>query len=823
LKAGRIIGKGGGGSVRKMRLASTQQAYAVKRIDVSNTETRRHVYREIEMMLKFGATPSLIRCFGVRYLEGYVEIAMEYMDGGSLGDLISRHGAIPEPCIGSIALGALRGLHHLHQHHVLHRDIKPQNLLLSRKGECKLSDLGCVEQLSGEVDSTESFVGTMLYMAPERLDGQSYSYKSDVWSFGLTLAEAALGCFPFKNIKGYWGIMRALNEGQTPLPPVHRYSADLIDLIGACLQQSAETRASAGSLMSHPFILRAAANPHELRLLHDFLQEVNPVHARTSRFSRRVSSRLSRATFLAPTRPSTRLSARSFTRQANLRASKHAAAKDVGVPGSFPAQPEPATDGGRQQLSVSFAGDDAAVSRLSQSIDASALQKGTVARGSSMSSHAGSSFVSASVVTSCRRSVGAGLSLVRNSDQSLASDTSRQISEDFAESESHRSVRFSPRRRRRQAGVPAPSSPGRRAPSSPGRPSASSSGEARKCTKRNVKWREQFSPKKAAVQAGASPSVDKAESDHVEFSDVFRRAASSDDVQSVVSACTSHYRSSLSAENSLGCRGSSVGEVAGDDGGKDDGAHALHSQQAGVLEDSEEAQAAYKRIIASANSSFFENSELSLNITANASAKAVDDASAPASASTSACASPTDFLPFVLASAPNLRPPPDLSSPTRPVTSRPSFSPSAKEAALGELRTELRLARSDLQSSNDAVRTLTHKLQLAEARVQELTQSLQEAGEQVSPVRSSGRRFSLRHSATILSPRKARFSVLPPQRATAYARASPQHGGRPLAHVAADQSPVESPTQLRVRKSRVGVLIKSLQQQQSSRPQSPVL
>ncbi len=80
---------------------------------------------------------------------------------------------------------------------VVHRDIKPSNLLLNGAGEVKISDFGVSGQLASSVSNCLSWVGTVTYMSPERIKGDSYSFDSDLWSLGLTLLECALGRFPY--------------------------------------------------------------------------------------------------------------------------------------------------------------------------------------------------------------------------------------------------------------------------------------------------------------------------------------------------------------------------------------------------------------------------------------------------------------------------------------------------------------------------------------------------------------------------------------------------------------------------------------------------
>uniref|UniRef100_UPI0009B41A87 dual specificity mitogen-activated protein kinase kinase 2-like n=1 Tax=Monopterus albus TaxID=43700 RepID=UPI0009B41A87 len=131
----------------------------------------------------------------------------------------------------------LRGLAYLREkHQIMHRDVKPSNILVNSRGEIKLCDFGVSGQL---IDSmANSFVGTRSYMSPERLQGTHYSVQSDVWSMGLSLVELAIGRYPIpppdaKELEAIFG--RAVMDGgegeshtsmQRPRPPGRPVSAD---------------------------------------------------------------------------------------------------------------------------------------------------------------------------------------------------------------------------------------------------------------------------------------------------------------------------------------------------------------------------------------------------------------------------------------------------------------------------------------------------------------------------------------------------------------------------------------------------------------------
>lgn len=136
-----------------------------------------------------------------------IGLVMEYMGAGSLQDIVLRGGCQSEKVLARLAIGILKGLLHIHKKRMVHRDIKPHNLLANRRGEVKISDFGLATTLNENVTKMKSFVGTLLYMAPERIGGGDYSYPADIWSFGLAFVSVALGKYPLSTQDGFFGLV----------------------------------------------------------------------------------------------------------------------------------------------------------------------------------------------------------------------------------------------------------------------------------------------------------------------------------------------------------------------------------------------------------------------------------------------------------------------------------------------------------------------------------------------------------------------------------------------------------------------------------------
>lgn len=277
-----ILGEGAGGSVSKCKLKEHGTVFALKTITASpNPEFQKQILRELKFN-KSCDSPYIVKYFGTFLDEqnSRICIAMEYMGGRSLDAIYKRvksmGGRIGEKVLGKVAESVLRGLSYLHSKKIIHRDIKPQNILLNEAGEVKLCDFG----VSGDVINSlaTTFTGTSYYMAPERIKGESYTVTSDVWSLGLTLLEVAQGKFPYNNkIDGDEASNNSDEGGDKtiPLMPIELLSAILTftpelkdepekkikwsksfrSFIDYCLIRDPKSRASPRQMLDHPWII----------------------------------------------------------------------------------------------------------------------------------------------------------------------------------------------------------------------------------------------------------------------------------------------------------------------------------------------------------------------------------------------------------------------------------------------------------------------------------------------------------------------------------------------------------------------------------------
>lgn len=254
------LGQGASGVVQKAFWPSKAEFVAVKKISILEREKRHQLMNDIKALCNVPDVPGLIRFHGAYHCadKGQVAVALEYMDGGSLADMCQKKGRIDEDMLASITYKVLQGLSYLHAHHTVHRDIKPANILLSTNGEAKVSDFGISAFVDNTLAQCHTFLGTVTYMSPERIDGQPYSFPADLWALGLTLLECVTGRYPYDASKGTMQLMIQLMEDECPLPESEEIvSHSLRDFIQRCMQKNPLKRPTAVELLRHPFLAKA--------------------------------------------------------------------------------------------------------------------------------------------------------------------------------------------------------------------------------------------------------------------------------------------------------------------------------------------------------------------------------------------------------------------------------------------------------------------------------------------------------------------------------------------------------------------------------------
>lgn len=198
-----VVGNGTYGQVYKGRHTKTGQLAAIKIMDVTEDEEE-EIKLEINVLKKYSHHRNIATYYGAfihKSLEGKDDklwLVMEYCGAGSVTDLVksTKGHSLKEEWIAYICREILRGLNHLHQNKIIHRDIKGQNVLLTDDAEVKLVDFGVSAQLDRTIGRRNTFIGTPYWMAPEVIacdenPDATYDNRSDLWSLGITAIEMA--------------------------------------------------------------------------------------------------------------------------------------------------------------------------------------------------------------------------------------------------------------------------------------------------------------------------------------------------------------------------------------------------------------------------------------------------------------------------------------------------------------------------------------------------------------------------------------------------------------------------------------------------------
>uniref|UniRef100_A0A672QB10 non-specific serine/threonine protein kinase n=1 Tax=Sinocyclocheilus grahami TaxID=75366 RepID=A0A672QB10_SINGR len=271
-----VVGNGTYGQVYKGRHVKTGQLAAIKVMDVTEDEEE-EIKLEINMLKKYSHHRNIATYYGAfikKSPPGHDDqlwLVMEFCGAGSITDLVknTKGNSLKEDWIAYISREILRGLAHLHAHHVIHRDIKGQNVLLTENAEVKLVDFGVSAQLDRTVGRRNTFIGTPYWMAPEVIacdenPEATYDYRSDLWSCGITAIEMGEGAPPLCDMHP----MRALFLIPRNPPPrlkSKKWSKKFFSFIETCLVKNYNHRPSTEQLLKHPFI-RDQPNERHVRI-----------------------------------------------------------------------------------------------------------------------------------------------------------------------------------------------------------------------------------------------------------------------------------------------------------------------------------------------------------------------------------------------------------------------------------------------------------------------------------------------------------------------------------------------------------------------------
>ncbi|KAF9418228.1 cyclin-dependent serine/threonine protein kinase, partial [Entomortierella beljakovae] len=275
------LGEGTYGIVYKAQNRETNDVVALKRIRLDNEEegVPCTAIREISLLKELKQT-NIVRLFDVLHTEKKLTLVFEFLDSDLKKFLDTNSGDIDALTIKQLMYQLLKGLAYCHEHRVLHRDLKPQNLLISKKGDLKLADFGLARAFGIPVRSYSNEVVTLWYRAPDVLMGsKQYATSIDIWSAGCIFAEMASGrpLFPGGSVKDEllkifkilgtpseetWPGISKLPDYKPDFPvysPIHlenlvpKLDGAGVDLLSRLLTYIPEKRISAEVAITHPY------------------------------------------------------------------------------------------------------------------------------------------------------------------------------------------------------------------------------------------------------------------------------------------------------------------------------------------------------------------------------------------------------------------------------------------------------------------------------------------------------------------------------------------------------------------------------------------
>ncbi|KAF6730960.1 Mitogen-activated protein kinase kinase kinase kinase 4 [Oryzias melastigma] len=272
-----VVGNGTYGQVYKGRHVKTGQLAAIKVMEVTEEEEE-EIKLEINMLKSYSHHRNIATYYGAFVKKSpagqdhQLWLVMEYCGAGSVTDLVkkTKGNCFKEDWIAYICREVLRGLSHLHSHHVIHRDIKGQNVLLTENAEVKLVDFGVSAQLDKTIGRRNTFIGTPYWMAPEVIacdenPEATYDYRSDLWSLGITALEMAEGAPPLCDMHP----MRALFLIPRNPPPKlksKKWSKRFLSFVDSCLVKNHLHRPATDALLRHAFI-KDLPNERQVRIM----------------------------------------------------------------------------------------------------------------------------------------------------------------------------------------------------------------------------------------------------------------------------------------------------------------------------------------------------------------------------------------------------------------------------------------------------------------------------------------------------------------------------------------------------------------------------
>lgn len=273
------VGTGGMADVYKSKDHTLNRLVAVKVLKQEFSENANFVSKfRVEAQAAAGlAHPNIVNIYDVGEEKGIYYIVMELVDGITLKNYIEKKGHLSYKEAVTIAIHVSMGIEAAHRNHIIHRDIKPQNIIISKDGKVKVTDFGIAKAATSDT-ITSNVMGSVHYTSPEQARGGYSDEKSDVYSLGVTLFEMLTGCVPFD---GETTVAIAIHHIKDPMPSPAEYVGGLpksvCEIVLKCCEKSPDRRyQNMGELQAD--LKRSLSDPDG-----DFVKRIDPAQMGNTR------------------------------------------------------------------------------------------------------------------------------------------------------------------------------------------------------------------------------------------------------------------------------------------------------------------------------------------------------------------------------------------------------------------------------------------------------------------------------------------------------------------------------------------------------------